>query len=243
MKLLPVVLLLATVLFSSFPANGEDPTFSELSTTIPAVQTEIVNKHNEIRRSVSPPASNMLKMEWNSDAAVNAQRWANECTFKHSAPETRTIGLHCGENLYMSKEPIYWSEAIQNWANESFDFTHGVGPHKHGDHIGHYTQAVWYSSYYVGCGIAYCPNEEWEYYFVCQYCPAGNDKHRKNFPYDIGEPCASCPGYCDNGLCTNRCDYDNYFGNCAHLMESADCDNEVIKENCKASCHCPDKIY
>merc|ERR1712002_1329242 len=54
-------------------------------------QSEIVNKHNTLRRGVQPTASNMLKMSWNSEAAVNAQRWANTCSMKHSPESSREI--------------------------------------------------------------------------------------------------------------------------------------------------------
>lgn len=40
----------------------QDQRFADLSTTLKNVQTEIVNKHNDLRRGVSPPPSNMLKM-------------------------------------------------------------------------------------------------------------------------------------------------------------------------------------
>lgn len=40
----------------------QDRRFADLSNTLKNVQTEIVNKHNDLRRGVSPPPSNMLKM-------------------------------------------------------------------------------------------------------------------------------------------------------------------------------------
>uniref|UniRef100_A0A8C5T8U6 SCP domain-containing protein n=1 Tax=Malurus cyaneus samueli TaxID=2593467 RepID=A0A8C5T8U6_9PASS len=42
-------------------------------------QKEILEQHNEIRRSVIPTARNMLKMEWSNKAAKNAQKWADQC--------------------------------------------------------------------------------------------------------------------------------------------------------------------
>jgi hypothetical protein len=40
-----------------------------LSTHLPEIQEEIVGKHNELRKSVSPSASNMLKMVRSSMAS------------------------------------------------------------------------------------------------------------------------------------------------------------------------------
>uniref|UniRef100_A0A452QBY5 ShKT domain-containing protein n=1 Tax=Ursus americanus TaxID=9643 RepID=A0A452QBY5_URSAM len=155
-----------------------------------------------------------------------------------------SLGTKCGENLYMSSYPAPWSEAIQNWYEERHNFVYGVGPKSSDAVVGHYTQLVWYSSYRVGCGIAYCPNQEsLKYYYVCQYCPAGNNVSKKNTPYQQGTPCASCPGNCDNGLCTNSCEYEDLLSNCDSLKKTAGCGHELLKEKCKATCLCENKIY
>ncbi|XP_038583478.1 cysteine-rich secretory protein 2-like [Micropterus salmoides] len=104
---------------------------------------------------------------WNNQAAANAQRWANTCSMKHSPPSSREISTSgCGENLYMSSYKNTWSNAIQSWYDEVKDWRYGVGAM-----IGHYTQVVWYRSNQVGCGMAYCPNSKYKYFYVCQYCP------------------------------------------------------------------------
>ncbi|KAK2500676.1 hypothetical protein MC885_003163 [Smutsia gigantea] len=121
-------------------AEIEDPAFTALSTTHTQVQREIVNKHNELRKSVSPPGSNMLKMEWSREATANAQRWANKCTLQHSNPEERKNSTKCGENLYMSSDPAAWSNAIQSWYDEGHNFIYGVGPTSPSEVVGHYTQ-------------------------------------------------------------------------------------------------------
>ncbi|EAX04345.1 cysteine rich secretory protein 2 [Homo sapiens] len=278
MALLPV-LFLVTVLLPSLPAEGKDPAFTALLTTQLQVQREIVNKHNELRKAVSPPASNMLKMEWSREVTTNAQRWANKCTLQHSDPEDRKTSTRCGENLYMSSDPTSWSSAIQSWYDEILDFVYGVGPKSPNAVVGHYTQLVWYSTYQVGCGIAYCPNQDsLKYYYVCQYCPAmktylnkreginvwkcflrlrhfqllrgeqlltfsGNNMNRKNTPYQQGTPCAGCPDDCDKGLCTNSCQYQDLLSNCDSLKNTAGCEHELLKEKCKATCLCENKIY
>ncbi|KAL6053899.1 hypothetical protein STEG23_003726, partial [Scotinomys teguina] len=86
-----VMLFLFVLLQQSLPSEGKDPAFTALLTDQPHVQREIVNKHNELRKAVSPTASNMLKMEWSTAATVNAQRWANKCILEHSNAQDRKI--------------------------------------------------------------------------------------------------------------------------------------------------------
>ncbi|XP_062043193.1 cysteine-rich secretory protein 3-like [Lepus europaeus] len=244
MALLLGLLLLAAGLHPSFPADGnQDQASAALSTSLIEVQQEIVNKHNDLRKSVNPPASNMLKMRWNSEAAANAQKWANQCKYQHSNREDRRINISCGENLFMSSGPTRWSQAVQTWYDEKLNFDFGVGPKTPNAVVGHYTQVVWFSSYNVGCGYAYCPNEYLKHFMVCQYCPPGNDASRLYLPYTEGEPCGSCPDHCDNGLCTNGCEYENVYSNCDDLKRTLSCEHPLVKDNCKASCYCTDKIY
>ncbi|KAM4816133.1 cysteine-rich secretory protein 3-like [Urocitellus parryii] len=240
----PVLLFLAAVLHPFFPAYGnENQDLNALSTTRKEVQSEIVNKHNELRKAVSPTASNMLKMKWSNEAAANAQKWANQCTYSHSAPDARKTNISCGENLFMSDYPPSWSEAIQVWYDEHHDFIYNVGAKTPSAVVGHYTQVVWYSSFHVGCGIALCTNQNLKYFLVCQYCPAGNYLSRINTPYDKGAPCGSCPGHCEDGLCTNGCDYEDGYSNCKDLKNALTCENPIVKNSCKATCNCENKIY
>ncbi|KAJ4928667.1 hypothetical protein JOQ06_004293 [Pogonophryne albipinna] len=122
--------------------------------TLQSNPSDIVKKHNDLRRNVRPTASNMLEMSWSSEAAANAQKWANTCSMNHS-PDS-------------SREP--WSNAIQDWYDEVQNWRYGVGS-TNGRVVGHYTQVVWYRSNKVGCGVAYCPNPQYKYFYVCQYCP------------------------------------------------------------------------
>ncbi|XP_036003202.1 cysteine-rich venom protein TEL1-like [Fundulus heteroclitus] len=162
-------------------------------------QNEIVNKHNTLRRGVQPTASNMLKMRWNNEAGSNAAKWAAKCTMSHSPASARVISTSgCGENLYMASWKNSWSNAIQSWYNEVKDFRYGVGS-VNGGVVGHYTQVVWHNSNQIGCAMAYCPNSQYKYFYVCHYCPPGNYQLAR--PYKSGPSCSDCPGACDNKLC------------------------------------------
>ncbi|KYO34392.1 serotriflin [Alligator mississippiensis] len=241
MLLLATFLCLAAVLQQS---SGEEPaeSYNDLSTDKIDQQNLIVEKHNTLRREVDPPASNMLKMEWNTSAQANAKSWADACTLSHSPESSRTTDTVCGENLYMSTAPNTWSDAIQYWYDERKYFVHGSGPKSPGDVVGHYTQVVWYKSYQIGCAVAFCPQNKYKYYYVCHYCPAGNIASLLSTPYKSGPPCEDCPTACDNGLCTNPCKYTDVYSNCPELAKVYGCNNLLVKEKCLASCRCTTEI-
>nr|ADK39233.1 CRiSP-Vind1 [Varanus indicus]ADK39234.1 CRiSP-Vind2 [Varanus indicus] len=201
MILLKLYLTLAAILLQSHGTTSLE--LDDLMTTNPDIQNEIINKHNDLRRIVDPPAKNMVKMSWHNTIAESAQRAALRCNYElHTPASERTIdGVECGENYFASSNPRTWSSCIQSWFDERNNFKYGFGPTKSGAMVGHYTQVVWYNSYKVGCAINLCPDQRLKYFQVCQYCPGGNDEDREYEPYAIGEPCAACPNDCDNGLC------------------------------------------
>ncbi|XP_044310552.1 serotriflin-like [Varanus komodoensis] len=208
-----------------------------------AEQQQIVDKHNDLRRGVTPPASNMLKMEWNTIAAENAKNWAKQCTLSHSPRMKRVVkGIVCGENLFMSTVATPWPAVIQSWYNEEKYFKHGVGPVPQDAETGHYTQIVWYKSYQVGCYGTYCPSAGFSYYYVCHYCPVGNIHDLLKTPYKAGPSCGSCPSACDNGLCTNPCRYEDKDPDCNHLATESGCASLRVKQTCPASCLCTTEI-
>uniref|UniRef100_A0A674ISM9 Cysteine rich secretory protein 2 n=1 Tax=Terrapene triunguis TaxID=2587831 RepID=A0A674ISM9_9SAUR len=181
------------------PALG----FSALSRFNVDSQKVIVDKHNDLRRAVNPTARNMLKMVWNLDAANNAQRWADQCKMSISPRNERVVnGVFCGENILQATYPQSWSDAIQTWYNQVANFKYGTGAVKDNAPIGSYTQVVWYHSYQIGCAVAYCPQNKWQYFYVCQYCPAGNNAANLSKPYKQGPACGDCPNACDRGLCS-----------------------------------------
>ncbi|XP_034555832.1 cysteine-rich secretory protein 2-like [Notolabrus celidotus] len=206
----------------------------------PADEAEIVDKHNSLRRNVKPTASNMLKISWSSEAAANAQKWANTCSIKHSSAGQRKISTSgCGENLFLSTHKNSWSSAIQSWYDEVKDWQYGVGP-IHGKEVGHFTQLDWYRSNHVGCGVAHCPGEKFNYFFVCQYCPPGN--YQLATPFKKGPSCGDCPDSCEDRLCTNPCEYSDKYSNCQKLVKKYGCTHKTLVTGCPASCSCSDKI-
>uniref|UniRef100_A0A8B9G9P9 ShKT domain-containing protein n=1 Tax=Amazona collaria TaxID=241587 RepID=A0A8B9G9P9_9PSIT len=205
-------------------------------------QKEILEQHNEIRRSVIPTARNMLKM-----VSLLSTSLAEDCSLlnnPHSEQRglTYTSGVTCGENVLLSSYPRTWSEAIQVWNSQASNFKYGYGAVTKNVNIESYTQLIWYNSYQVGCAVAYCPMNPFNYFYVCQYCPPGNNAMQIATPYRSGPKCAECPGHCDRGLCTNPCKYQDFFGNCRNLKMLFTCNHSLVKAKCPATCGCTTQI-
>ncbi|XP_041660843.1 cysteine-rich venom protein ENH2-like [Cheilinus undulatus] len=110
-----------------------------------------------------------------------------------------TSSTFCGENMFLSTHKTSWYDIINAWYNEINNWSYSKGS-INGGTVGHFTQIVWYRSFEVGCGMAYCPHITFKYIYVCQYCPAGN--YDVAYPYEVGEPCDACENYCDDRLCS-----------------------------------------
>ncbi|KAM4694154.1 serotriflin-like [Discoglossus pictus] len=231
------MLLIGTLCLLISIQGGLSLTFSELSTSNITVRQMILDYHNNFRRNVKPSGKNMLKMEWSEEAAQVASCWAKYCNFaRASNPTSRNIqGFDCGENLFKSTLLFSWKDVLETFFSQGKDFVYGEGPTSEDLPTRYYTQAVWYKSFKVGCAVAECHGEIPYYYYICNYCPSGNDKKYIATPYEAGNPCEACPESCDNGLCTNYCRYqDTYtFCNKAHCP----C-NKYFHKHCGATCFC-----
>ena len=51
-----------------------------------------------------------------------------------------------------------------------------------------------------------------KYLTLCVLNCSGNNVSKKNTPYQQGTPCSSCPGNCDNGLCSKFETITLYYG-------------------------------
>ena len=132
----------------------------------PARYAGIVAGHNQARRAVGVP-----DLQWSAELAGVAQGWANtlqgeSCNMRHS--QHRGIG----ENLHWSSgRPDTPATAIAGWLAERQFFDAATKTCAPGKVSGHYTQMVWRSTQFVGCGMAACGNKE---IWVCNYSPPGN---------------------------------------------------------------------
>ncbi|XP_020646264.2 cysteine-rich venom protein [Pogona vitticeps] len=207
------------------------------------IQKDIIDKHNAIRRSVKPTASNMLKMTWDPKASETAKKWVSKCKEGISPAEERIVdGIYCGENVYQSTTPTSWENIIQYWGTKASNFRYRIGPvgDLNGSDI--YTQLIWYNSHRVGCAAAVCKDQLTPFRYICHYCPAGNRKPLMRTPYKAGRPCEACPNSCENKLCTNSCKYADRITDCDVLLGMSSCSEELMKTNCKATCTCKTEI-
>ncbi|XP_020953947.1 cysteine-rich secretory protein 1 isoform X3 [Sus scrofa] len=240
--------------------------YKTLLTELATVQEEIVTVHNTFRRGVSPPASNMLKMNWSEEAAQNARMLSKDCEFVESNALKRRItsrymvhfsapkssgmvkspgtDTFCGENRYLTTDPVSWSNVIRIWYSEFKYFKYGEWTLTDDDvTVEHYTQIVWATSYLIGCGLASCgKGKSAHYLYICHYCHEGNDPNKKNEPYRRGTPCGDCPDYCEDKLCTNPCLYYDEYSNCKAQTRGPGCSHVSVQQLCKASCLCHTEI-
>ncbi|XP_047415345.1 cysteine-rich secretory protein 1 isoform X3 [Sciurus carolinensis] len=219
--------------------------YTKLNTKSTAVQEEIVNTHNALRRRVVPPARNMLKMSWSEEAAGNAKILSKFCDWTDSNPlERRIKNTFCGENVYLGSKSVSWSHVIEIWYNESKNFVYGEWTSTDEDiRTDHYTQIIWASSYLIGCAVSLCHKQSVpQYLYICHYCHEGNNPDTINVPYKKGTPCEDCPNNCEDRLCTNPCLYYDEHNNCEAKAKVLGCKHLSVKEFCKATCLCKTEI-
>uniref|UniRef100_K1QLA2 Peptidase inhibitor 16 n=1 Tax=Magallana gigas TaxID=29159 RepID=K1QLA2_MAGGI len=196
-----------------------------LSNFTTAQKKEIVDLHNKIRRSVSPRASNMKKMKWDTTLEKLAQQYAETCSGSHNAERhKRKWGdfRNVGENIHHTWDwvaeykngileqktlPLNLTKILHRWWKEKDKFDYRSPNACSG--CGHYIQMVKDVSYAIGCGTALCETVKGRSYqnahiFVCNY---GDGYNESPEPYAEGQACSDCPtGHpvCVQGLCDAR---------------------------------------
>ncbi|PSN37301.1 hypothetical protein C0J52_20814 [Blattella germanica] len=194
---------------------------------------KILDLHNKYRSYVAqgkerrgapgpqPPAANMNRLKWDDELSRVAQRWADQCDFKHDTCRNVDRFGWVGQNLY--KEALWksngvdpdnvqhWDVAIKAFYEEVVDLNNKnidkFNSYSSRNQTGHYTQLVWGKTLLVGCGfISYWEwrdGKDWyNKYYACNYAPGGNVIAQK--VYEKGKACSKCPPdtICRDGLCT-----------------------------------------
>lgn len=96
-----------------------------------------------------------------------------------------------------------WNSAVDSWFDE-YRLTpiDVIKKFRFGSDFGHFTQAAWATTQYIGCGYSmYRENQRFHHLYTCNYGPAGN---MWNSPvYRTGKQCSLCPKRtkCSRGLC------------------------------------------
>merc|ERR1711970_1002200 len=112
----------------------------------------ILAKHNQLRRKVAkgeeanqPAAANMREMVWSSELEKIAQRWADNCEFKHN--KNRGENIAWSANSLIQDKTAVENEVlamIQRFYDEVAKFnSKDINPFKFAKSTGHYTQLVW----------------------------------------------------------------------------------------------------
>ncbi|KAJ7345721.1 hypothetical protein JRQ81_001671 [Phrynocephalus forsythii] len=235
--LLPMVILSLAALVK--PSLGEEYP-GKVANFPEAIKEEIINKLNAVRGGVKPTATNMMKMVWNENAAENAGKWARKCRTTASPKEERTVdGVLCGDTRLQTTYPTSWSDIIDLWNRKASNFKYGSGAIDPRKDIYTYTQIIWHNSNQVGCTMAFCPENEYNFLYICRYCPAGNYVDEISTPYKEGLPCADCPKHCENNLCTRTCGFIDSSAACKSILTMYTCESEYIQQICAATCKCP----
>ncbi|KAM9856051.1 uncharacterized protein ACBR49_002176 [Aulostomus maculatus] len=162
----------------------------------------LVELHNHYRGQVSPSASAMLPLKWDTNLKLLAESYAAKCIWNHN-PELEDTG----ENLFAGTGPLDLREALEKWFLEHLDYDFHNNSCDEDKMCGHYTQMVWADTHRVGCAFHLCNSMEgldWERvsFLVCNYYPAGNYEGER--PYVEGDWCSRCPENlqkCENNLC------------------------------------------
>ncbi|KAF8764814.1 CRISP/Allergen/PR-1 like protein [Argiope bruennichi] len=182
---------------------------------------EILRLHNEFRSKVAmgnehrsiggslPEVADMMQLEWDDELSAVAQKWTDNCEYKHDCNECRAVeNFPVGQNLAFQESTCMgricredqkvipnWSWAITAFYDEVKDYHKdwlwSFVEHK-GPKTGHLTQLIWAKTWRIGCGYTvYKEGRTYTRYYACNYGPTGNSV--KKPVYQAGPPCSACP--------------------------------------------------
>ncbi|KAJ7060793.1 CAP domain-containing protein [Mycena amicta] len=126
--------------------------------------TAYLNAHNTVRAQ-----HGAAPLTWSNNLAAAAQKWANNCQFKHSGG---TLGPF-GENLAAGSGQFSIQQGVKSWTDEVSQFNPS------NPQPSHFTQVVWKGTSQVGCAVQSCggifpANFGKAQYYVCEYSKQGN---------------------------------------------------------------------
>ena len=184
----PLIWAAACAIAYTIPAFAitADPIFINGFGAEPAALAGITADHNVVRAGVGV---GMAPLFWNERLAASAQAWADQCVdvqapvglLDYNPPVNRSAGFpwYIGENIYGSGGGTATAQgAVTSWASEQQYYNYATNTCDAGQICGHYTQVVWATSIFLGCGISYCSKLAYPSSIVCDYGPGGNDGGR-----------------------------------------------------------------
>lgn len=134
-------------------------------------EQRILDIHNRERAAIGAQP-----LRWDAqlgrDATEHAQQLARAGRLAHASREGRGIARENVNQAFHGSSP---DQLMANWLREKSHFRAGVFPNVSDTgnwyDVGHYSQIIWPTTLYVGCGSA--RGARWDY-FVCRYSPGGN---------------------------------------------------------------------
>ncbi|GMR62676.1 hypothetical protein PMAYCL1PPCAC_32871, partial [Pristionchus mayeri] len=182
------------------------------------IREEFLEAHNYHRSRVArglyvakdkilPPSSDMIQLRWSCDLERAAQKWADNCEWKHDKPlplHSESLWRIWGPESYLQKFRI-GVNATNRWASEFEDLGTAADFHK----IGHAMLMTYSDQFLMGCGYSRCKGPTYTHLFaVCRYF--SNGKRKQGTMYLEGEPTSACPpGYYGNNA-TALCEADEF---------------------------------
>ena len=155
--------------------------------TIQDVYNELLEKHNSIRAKHKSPALTY------SEAIAKIAQATSERYLELGKIEQKNEyynGELLGENNYVCGGFTCFPPDIDTimgywyYREETFfDYAKGKTKQNYSMYVGHFTQVVWRSTKYIGCGFARGKWNKYKdaYYLNCKYYPAGNIKGSEVF--------------------------------------------------------------
>uniref|UniRef100_A0A5K3FM91 SCP domain-containing protein n=1 Tax=Mesocestoides corti TaxID=53468 RepID=A0A5K3FM91_MESCO len=158
----------------------------------------ILECHTRLREHVSPPASNMMLMNYSVEMENLAVKYLADCR-----PPTNPEPFKGTSQLLMPQSPEksqYVHDLCKvNGNHYDYESNSCTGP------CIAYNKMVWAASTQVGCALKHCPNKnevsKSMHTLVCIYKPS--DRLVAARPYESGKSCSRCPnGYkCHQNQC------------------------------------------
>ena len=164
-----ILLLLLTITFS------KKLRITSIATEFSTYVDTIIERHNYYR-ALHKDTPNIQKSQELCDIAqAYAEELASKGVMEHSGNDYN--GEWMGENLYVTFSTgtpgITPNKAADSWYSEisKYSFTNNV----YVAGAGHFTQMIWKSTQYVGCGFARGKYNSYNaIHVVCNYFPGGN---------------------------------------------------------------------
>uniref|UniRef100_V5EZG5 SCP domain-containing protein n=1 Tax=Kalmanozyma brasiliensis (strain GHG001) TaxID=1365824 RepID=V5EZG5_KALBG len=160
-------------------ADDQDSRFAQ---PFPAEALDPVSKIALDLHNVERARYGLHPLQWNTELANMAACWADLKAYGHSEDHF----CASGENIAMGLGDPCYSDPMEGMKNAIYSFLDEdrdwAKTRQMGSSTGHWVQAVWKDTRFLGCAVAqrkdfmqgYNDNDQASMYVVCEYYPPGN---------------------------------------------------------------------